>query len=332
MAHKLVQAPNTYPTWFAPKARVTLGFSPKLLGNFPANDAGVGPPQAKLCYRVVEPADYNLRVSSTNWTEGGRRQEEFSFHATVPGPTNRWTAAPRGTVILLHGYALAQFAMAPWALRLGQEGWRCVLVDLRGHGKSTGRQIFFGVRETRDLSQLLDQLAQDGQLAGPVSVMGESYGAALALRWKAADPRVQNVVAIAPYAVLSNAVMNIAHDYAGWMPKVLIRAALKKLPSVLKIQPGELDPETIMKRSPVSALFVAGAGDSIAPPADVEGLRKLAGQGSELILVPQATHEAVTYYFKDLAPPVMAWLERNSRAGAGASGVLPCAAPVSLVK
>ena len=77
--------------------------------------------------------------------------------------------------------------MAPWAVRLAEDGWRCVLVDLRGHGKTNGRRIYFGVQEARDLGQLLDRLARDGELAGPVAVVGESYGAALALRWKGED-------------------------------------------------------------------------------------------------------------------------------------------------
>ena len=146
-----------------------------------------------------------LRASSEHdklGEAGGTREYKFTFRANVPGATNRWTAAPRGTVVLLHGYGLAQFSMAPWALRLGQEGWRCVLVDLRGHGKSTGRRIYFGMKEANDLTQLLDALAHDGQLREPVGVMGESYGAALALRWKTVDARVgQWWSAIAPYAV-----------------------------------------------------------------------------------------------------------------------------------
>ena len=130
MAHRMVQAPNTYPDWFAPEAPVLLGFSPKFLTNFPKQFVEVGPPAAKLCYRVVPPADYHLKVSSTNWLEHGRNQTEFDFHADIPGRTNNWSSAPRGTVVLLHGYGLAQFSMAPWALRLAEEGWQCVLVDL----------------------------------------------------------------------------------------------------------------------------------------------------------------------------------------------------------
>jgi pimeloyl-ACP methyl ester carboxylesterase len=319
VAHRMAQAPNTYPTWFAPKPRVMLGFNPKFLTNFPAHFVDVGPPAARLKYRVVEPAAYDLRGASTNWFERGQTQYEFTFRAEVPGPTNRWTAAPRGTVVLLHGYGVSMFAMAPWALQLAQEGWRCVLVDLRGHGKSTGRRLYFGLQETYDLSQLLDQLARDGQLVGPVAAVGESYGASLALRWEGMEPRVQKVVAIAPYAVLSNAVLNISSDYARWMPKAVIKAGLRSLPSVLEVPSSELDMTTVLARSSITALFVAGAEDKVMPLAEVDGLHALAAPGSKMIVVPHATHEAVTYFFDDLAAPVSEWLtgERSMHAEAG---------------
>lgn len=312
VARRLAQAPNTYPTWFAPEARVALKFSDKLLTNFPSHFTQVGPPPARLFYRVIEPADYGFGSSATNWVVRGRPHFEFGFRATLPGRSNLWTATPRGTVVLLHGYGLAQFAMAPWAVRLAEDGWRCVLVDLRGHGKTNGRRIYFGVQEARDLSQLLDRLASDGQLAGPVAAVGESYGAALALRWKAEDPRVQAVVAIAPYAGLSNAVLNIGREYAGWMPEALLRAGLRKLPPLLQLPPEELDTDTVLTRNPVDALFVAGAEDKITPVDDVKKLRALAASGSELIVVPRATHEAVTYFFGDLAQPVTAWLDSHA--------------------
>jgi pimeloyl-ACP methyl ester carboxylesterase len=312
VARRMVQAPNTYPTWLAPKPRVLLGFDSKFLTNFPSHSVEVGPPAARLSFRVVEPADYHLTISSTNWLRRGHKEFQFNFHAQVPGKSNLWTAKPRGTILLLHGYGLAQFAMAPWALRLSQEGWRCVLVDLRGHGRSTGRRIYFGLRETSDLSQLLDALAREHRLIEPVASVGESFGAALSLRWKAADPRVQMAVAIAPYASLSNALLNICHDYAAWVPKAILRAGLKKVPDVLKVQPAELDTTTVLARQPVTALFIAGAEDSVAPVADVKQLFGLA-PGSELVVVPEATHEAVTYFFDDLVPPILQWLDRKYR-------------------
>jgi pimeloyl-ACP methyl ester carboxylesterase len=317
MAHRMAQAPNTYPTWFAPKPRVLLDFHPNFLTNFPAHTVDVGPPLARLRYRVVEPADYHLSVTPTNWIERGRTRFTFDVRASLPGQSNAWTARPRGTVVLLHGYALSQFAMAPWAVRLAEEGWRCVLVDLRGHGKSTGRRIFYGTREARDLSQLLDQLDRDGRLAGPVAAMGESYGAALALRWKTVEPRVKSVVAVAPYAGLSNAVLNLSHEYASWMPDAFLKAGLRKLPRVLNILPEELDTTSLLIKNPVAALFVAAADDKITTVAEVTRLYKLAAPGSRLIVVPNASHEAVTYFFDELGSPISTWLLESTETTGG---------------
>jgi pimeloyl-ACP methyl ester carboxylesterase len=199
----------------------------------------------------------------------------------------------------------------PWAWCLAQEGWRCMLVDLRGHGKSTGKAIYWGLTETRDMSQLLDALTNQFRLTAPVAVVGESYGAALALRWKIADPRVGRVVAIAPYGVLSNAVLNICHDYASFVPQMVIRAGLKQLPVVLDVQADELDTTTVLSRHPVSALFVSGARDKVIPPDDMQKLFNEAQPGSELIVVPGATHETVTYHFSEILPPVLAWLNTS---------------------
>ncbi len=309
IAHSITRAPNRYPTWLAPSAPVTLAFNPKLLTNFPAQYLAVGPPPARMCYRIVPPANYDLKVTETNWPGRRHREYDFAFRASMPARTNAWTSAPRGTVVLLHGYALAQFSMLPWALRLAQDGWRCVLVDLRGHGKSTGARIYFGLVETNDLSQLLDALARDKQLAGPVDVMGESYGAALALRWKTVEPRVQSVVAIAPYASLSNSVLNISRDYAGWFPQSILKSGIKDLPAVLHTSAAELDTTTVLRRKPVKALFIAGDADTIAPPSNVETLYALAAPGSKIIVVPEATHEALTYFFPDLVPTLLPWLD-----------------------
>ena len=308
IAHSIARAPNRYPTWIAPHAPVELAFNPKLLTNFTAQFVEVGPPSARLCYRIVPPGNYHLKITSTNWWEHHEKQFEFTFKASVPGQSNQWTGSPRGTVFLLHGYGEAQFAMLPWALRLAEAGWRCVLVDLRGHGKSTGRRIYFGVIETKDLSQLLDALTREKEVAGPVDALGDSYGAILALRWKAVDPRVHAIVAISPYAGLSNTVMNIRREYADWVPKMMVRTGLKDLPSVLQVPARELDTTTVLEHRPVRALFVAGGGDTITPVKEVEDLRSLALPGSELVVVPEATHEALPYFFPELAPAILAWL------------------------
>jgi len=312
IAKRMVQSPNRYPTWFVSSAPVLLAYDERLISFSPVRFAEVGPPSAHLQYRVVEPADYHLQTSSTNWVKRGKTKHQFTFRGEVPPQTNIWTANPRGTVFLLHGYSLSEFSMAPWAWQLAQEGWRCVLVDLRGHGDSTGKTISWGLTESRDMAQLLDILSKSENPASPVAVIGESYGAALALRWKTTDPRVGQVVAIAPYGVLSNAVLNICHDYAGYLPKSFIRAGLKQLPTVLGVQWSDLDTSAILARNPVKALFITGDADDVIPSEQVRGLFETALPGSKLIVVPGATHETVPYRFNELLVPVLTWLNEPS--------------------
>jgi hypothetical protein len=101
--------------------------------------------------------------------------------------------------------------------------------------------------------------------------------------------------------------LNICQDYAGLLPNALIRAGLKELPVVLG-QSEDLDTTTVLSRHPVTALFVTGTKDDIIPPAEVRELVKLASPDSELIVVPDATHETLPYHFTVLVPPVLAWL------------------------
>ena len=311
-ARRITQAPNTYPTWLAPQARVVLDYDAALATNLPSRYLEVGPPEAKLRYRMVPAGDYNFKVTGTNRMDHGRQLYEFSFNANVPGKTNEFTSSPRGTVVLLHGYGLGGYAMLPWALQLAQDGWRCVLVDLRGHGKSTGKQISYGIHESNDLSQLLDALEREGELYQPVGVVGVSYGASLALQWKVVEPRVGPVVAIAPYAVLSNAVINICDEYAGCMPLAFPRAGMKKVPALLGVAADELDPLAVLGRHPVKGLLVAADKDKITPIADMQRLHQVLAPGSRMVTISNSTHEIIAYQFSKVTPVMEDWLDNRA--------------------
>jgi pimeloyl-ACP methyl ester carboxylesterase len=303
----MVQAPNTYPQWLAPKAPVTLEFSDKILTTFTNHFLHVASPEARIRYRIVKPANYDFRW--TNHLDEANGQLQLSFTARVDRlneRTNHWTADPRGTVILLHGYGVSGFAMLPWALLLGKEGWRCVLVDLRGHGKSTGKQIYFGTQEVSDLRALLDELQARHGVNAPVSVVGHSYGAVLALRWKMLDPRVSQVVAMSPYADLSKAILSVSEQYASWLPKSFLKAGLRKLPELLHVSPCELNPECWVEES--NTLFIAGEQDKIAPLHQVQRLYETAGPGNKMLVIPRAAHEPLPFYFDALADPITRWL------------------------
>lgn len=316
MARRIAQAPNSYPTWLAPEAPVTLEFDVKTLTAFTNEFVEVQAPEAKLRYRVVEPANYEFRW--TNLIDATGQSMTLQFSAKVSNATertNEWSANPRGTVVLVHGYGVAGFAMLPWAFLLGQEGWRCVVVDLRGHGKSTGDRVHFGNAETRDLSLILDRLQEQGRLAEPVAAVGDSLGAVIVLRWKMEEERVTRVVSMSPYADLGRAILNIADQYAGWLPDWWIRAGIRSLPELLKVERCDLNPECWLREEGEekgAALFVAGEKDRIAPVNEVRRLYEMAGfDRSDFVLVPNATHEGLPFMFDDLADPVVKWLNEE---------------------
>lgn len=319
-ARRIAQAPNSYPQWLAPEPPVTIAFNPKLLSAFPSHYLEVASPAARIRYRIIEPADYQFRW--TNQLDEARGELDLQFTANV---TNRTAATndlhPRGTVILLHGYGVTGSAMLPWALLLAEEGWRSVLVDLRGHGASTGKRVYFGTEELDDLRALLTQLQQNHGVKVPVSVLGHSFGGTLALRWKLADPRIGRVVSMSPYADLGTAIQNVRRKYARWLPEFFIAAGIRKLPRLLQVHPCALNPACWMNENLSNVLFVAGGADSIATLDQVQKLRRLAGGGNEMIVLPNAAHETLPFYLDDLAKPVSRWLSAPLNAAPSTQGI-----------
>ena len=114
-----------------------------------------GPPDAELAVAELPPGDYHVKFISgirTNW-------EEKNFFTMKFRPQTNGHFIPLkepATIVILHGYMMYKETMAPWASELAQAGYRVVLVDLRGHGKSTGDQVTYGKYETKDLIQMLD--------------------------------------------------------------------------------------------------------------------------------------------------------------------------------
>ncbi len=307
VAHQFLRAPRTFPQVVNPQPRVYFSYPTKVTQTFPEQLATVGEPPITLSYRVIPSADYGAGLVLTNYRARGRDWPMYRFPARVPDQP----LPSRGTVVLLHGYGLDHESMVPWALRLAGEGWTCVLVDLRGHGQSGGNRISFGLREAEDLSNFTDELARRLQVSWPVNAVGVSYGAAVALRWASIEPRVHRVVAITPYDRLAAAVEGLRRDYAAWLPERMILRATTKLPGLVGVPPGGLDPLEWLEERPVAALFVAAEADRVAPP---EAVKRLAATASDsaLLELPASVHEIAPFRLDLLAAPVAAWLAMPS--------------------
>ena len=314
VARRILRAPNSYPDWLAPAPRVVLDFQPRIAEGLPRQSWDAPAPRvlpgdaARLSYRIVPPARYQLTVTQHPGVHRGRPTAEFRFDRQVPAPPHPNLPQPLGTVFLLHGYGLSQGSMLPWALLCGDLGWQSILVDLRGHGRSTGHRISFGPAELDDLDALLAHLDAQAPLPRPIVVLGVSFGGALALQWTASQPALDSAIAIAPYPRLAPAIERIRDEFAPGVPRCLVRAAARSIPGLLGLQPGELDPVAHLRPRAPDALLMASTHDAIAPPRDVEELQVACLDGSSLAVVHGPPHEELQFRLDLLGAHVRRWL------------------------
>jgi pimeloyl-ACP methyl ester carboxylesterase len=311
VAKRVLQAPNQQlkePKLFKQLTAI-------LATNFTFQQVSVGPPPARLELMVLEPGSYGAKFNSTitrrQITHGGDQHAynfSFFFQYSTNSPQSRQkTNNIRGTIFLLHGYGLNKATMMPWGFLFAEAGYRVVLVDLRGHGNSTGDRIYFGSVEKTDLVQCLDALEQRNLCEGPVGVLGISYGAVLALRWAAVDPRVQSVTAISPYSNPGTAVEQFLRTYVPQLPWWTDRKAAGEVTRSLAAECADLTTETAVRQIKNPILFVRGENDELCSKADLNHLEAVAPVGSEMKEVPIVNHLAVGLCVSQLGGTVTNW-------------------------
>jgi len=224
----------------------------------------VGPPTASLSLRVVEPD-------------------------TFP--------APRGTILVLHVRRSGKQQMAGRGRWFADHGYRAVLVDLRGHGASSGRWGSFGVLESRDLVQVLDALEADGIPVEPVGVFGPSWGGAAALQLAAIDPRVRAVVTVSTFTSMREIVPLYIDRYAPWLGLVIsdaqLAAAIDQAGRLAGFDPDDADSLRAAAATDAQILFVHGADDANVPLDHGRALYRRAAGHSELLIIRDADHRSI---------------------------------------
>jgi pimeloyl-ACP methyl ester carboxylesterase len=180
--------------------------------------------------------------------------------------------------------------------RLAHEGYRAVLVDLRGHGESTGSWLTYGVVESRDLSQVLDALEREKLTAGQVGVYGASYGGAIALMLAGRDPRVRAVVSVASFATMREEVPYfIRHSSrvpAWFVSDRAISCAITDAGKLAEFDPNECTPLAAIQRTKAQVLLLHGQPDEKVPVEHGRQMHAAAPLHSELIVTASPGHDA----------------------------------------
>lgn len=270
----------------------------------------VGPPAAELHILELPPQDYHVTVTSR--VETNRTGKTALVLSIVTNDVVNFTPrATPATLFLLHGYMLSKESMLPWALQLAQAGYRVVLVDLRGHGQSTGAEVGFGKYEVNDLRQGLDQLIARGECDADIGVIGFSYGATLALHWAAQDARLRTVIGLAPYNQPAETFERLAKALKVPLSHRAAQKAAVLAAELLQLNWSDWAGEMAMRRLQVPTLLVGGGQDTVCPVTDLLRLREVAGSPVKIRVIAQADHFSLPMAMHLLHEPVEAWLTEH---------------------
>lgn len=228
--------------------------------------------------------------------EVGPPTARISAWVMDPPPRDGATVVPVGTVLVAHGIHSGKRDMTGAGRWLAEAGFRAVLIDLRGHGQSTGDTLSFGVHESRDLSQVVDWLERNGLMAGDLGAYGTSFGAATVLVLAAKDPRIKAVVAVCPFSSMREIVPQYARMYlsaGGWLPDWWIQLAIDRAGQLGCFDPDDASPVQAIRNASAHALVIHGRADANIPFVHSQAIAAAAPDRTRLVLLEEEDHVSI---------------------------------------
>ncbi len=249
------------------------------------------------------------------------RLEEIAF--TSSGRALRgWictpAAAPRGMVLLVHGWGSGAAGMLSWSEFLAAEGWASMAFDMRGHGRSDGGESMVLPRLAEDIEQASVFLDARPDLAClPRAILGHSMGGAALLLALSRGLSCRAAIVSSTFARVETATDYVLRKWL--LPPVLFRRVVKAVWSIrLGRSMGALEPERTIRGVRVPLLLTHGTED---PTIALSELRRLEASAdprlTSVLLVPGAAHSDLTA-FPAYRTAVLEFLD--GRLGGGESG------------
>jgi pimeloyl-ACP methyl ester carboxylesterase len=291
-------------------------------------------PNAELTPRVtVLEETARLGISRQLQMDVGPPAARISVWIIDPAPRNGVAVRPDATILVAHGIHSNKRDMLGVGRLLADNGFRAVLVDLRGHGESTGDLLSFGVNESRDLSQLLDRLEGDGLLTGAVGAYGASFGGATVLLLAGRDERVKAVTAVCPFSSMREIIPVYVRRYlpaGSLLPDWWIRGAIERAGQLAEFDPDEASPLRALRESKAQVLLIHGRADEHIPFGHSRALHAAAPTRGRLILLDGENHASIMQDRSGtLSRETVAWFRQWLVQGASSGRALTATTPAA---
>ncbi len=190
------------------------------------------------------------------------------------------------TVILVHGFARDRRELLPEAVWLVERGYGALLFDSRAQGASDGSHISLGYLETLDVRAAVGFVKSASPEEQQIGVMGYSMGAVAAIQAAAEDDHIQAVIAVSPFATLSEAV-----NYRLGRFRPLASLIIWWGERMTGLDIDDLRPvDHVGALAPRPILIMQAGDDGMVPVDSGQRLYEAAGEPKELWEVPGVAH------------------------------------------
>lgn len=242
----------------------------------------IGP---KHSHHLRTPAAYHLAFDPISFKSADGTRLVGWFLPAKAGPA-------KAVVIVCHGVDSNMDQMLELAAMLHRHGFATLLFDFRARGESEGGRCTMGFREVDDLLAAV-RFVKGYPAAGgaPISVLGESMGASVALMGAARTPDIRAVVAESPFACMDHALDNHFRKVFGLAGPIVALPVRWTGERMIGRASCEISPAgEIGKIAPRPILLIQDGADQLCPPAETSELMRAAGPSAQLWTVPGADH------------------------------------------
>ncbi len=223
-----------------------------------------------------------------------------------------------GTLVLLHGRRGRKEDNLPVAIRFCAAGFRCLLLDLPGHGDHPETAANYGPNESRlPLAVLEEAAARFAFPKRPAALWGISMGGSVAVHAAAANPVPWDaLVVVASFDALAPVIeRQCQHRLGGSLGTPFYHTVSRCFTLQTGLALEVVQPSALAPQITIPALIVHGDDDPLIPAAAARRLfDALGSRDKEWINVGAGTHGNVLVTPHPLYADMSAWLLRRLHA------------------
>jgi len=194
-------------------------------------------------------------------------------------------------LIVSHGILYARYGSVQYCHFFREHGYNCIIYDDRAHGENEKTAITYGVRESKDLIAIIDDLHDTFGDDIRIGLHGESMGTALSILSLQYDPDIEFIIADCGYAELSGLIETQFTAMTN-LPTWLLKGPSLASKVLFGFSYYEVNPIECLKDNDVPICFMHGKNDALIPYTDSVRMHKANKGYSELHIFDGAGHTA----------------------------------------